>query len=192
MFKKILLSNILLSLALLFSQVNSQAAASYDFCKTRLKLDDCVGSIPAAFTTSNLSDMKKISCCFNSLLLDERKLYFCMKREDQVTYWKWFYDQNMQVDKQKIDQGWDEDHKICCEKALKDPKYKVGCSTANFGLDDKSDQKLQEYRICILGKLRAKGTSLRQDQNLTCYFARIYRFGIVGLAIGLIFMSGWF
>ena len=64
-----------------FARVTKAAVPTYDFCKTRLRLDSCVGSIPTEFTTDNDSEMKKISCCFNSLILDERKLYFCMKRE---------------------------------------------------------------------------------------------------------------
>ena len=83
---------LILTLLFLVSASVTQTAPTYDFCKTHLKLDDCVGSIPEEFKTDNGADMKKISCCFNSLYLDERKLYFCMKRENQVTYWKWFYD----------------------------------------------------------------------------------------------------
>ena len=83
------------------------------------------------------------------------------------------------MDKNKLDQGWDNDHKDCCFKALKEDKFKTGCASTDFGLDDKSDGKLQDYRVCILAKLRAKGTSLRQDQNLTCYFGWVLRYGLI-------------
>lgn len=162
---------------IVLTTLSLKATPTYDFCKTYLKLDDCVGQIPSQFKTDNDSEMKRISCCFNSLYLDERRLYFCMKREDQVTYWKWFYDQNKQIDKNNLNSGWEEDHKLCCVKALSEAKYKNGCSTTDFGVDSKSDDKLQTYRMCILAKLRAKGTSLRQDSDLTCYFVNIYKFG---------------
>ena len=94
-----------------------------------------------------------------------------MRRADQVTYWKWFYDQNRQIDKKLVDQGWAEDHKFCCNLALGDPKFKSGCAVDDFGVVVASDGNLEKYIRCILGKLRVKGTSLRIDQDLRCYLS---------------------
>ena len=174
---------ILATLIIFGSQVSTQGTPNTDYCKERLKLDDCVGSIPNPSQSD--SENKQNGCCFNSLYLDERKLYFCMKRSKQVTYWKWFYDQNKQVDRAKIDQGWDNDHKACCFEILKDAKYKSGCSTSDFGTDSNSDGKLEKYRLCILGKLRAKGTILKEDVGLRCYNGYIYKLSIMLSFLGI-------
>ena len=145
-----------------FEGIECQATVK-EFCTNHLQPDNCVRTLlPSLPTTDTPENKKKQGCCFNSLRLDETRVHFCMQRVDQVTYWNWFYDQNGQVNKNILNQGWTNDHRACCFKALNNTKYQtVNCNIDEFGYDStSSDTRLNEYTKCILQKLRARGTSL--------------------------------
>ena len=113
-----------------------------------------------------------------------------MQREDHVEYWRWFYNQNGQINQLRADALWRADKLACCnDKDVLPGRVfppETGCTISDFGLDATSDIKLNVFIRCIFKKLREKGTNLNIETDLRCFSSLLNKLAIFWL-VPLIF-----